>query len=974
MGSLARHVDLVIRARDESKRVVANARNELERFQAAQARTAHYRGLVQSQQHTANAARRLAVELRQVGLAASKDQVDGFRAARREARAATDALNAFRQANTGGAGSFAAFDEIARGATRADAAVEASTSAIQRNTAALRQNATAAGLAGRQAQAWASRSGRGPLGLRPYELQNLGYQLNDVFTQIASGTPVMQVAAQQGGQFFQIFPKAGGALLRFLPIIGLVTVALSPFITALNRVNGEAKTLSEFDRLLMRSGESASYSAQGLANAAHALDQYDRSLADARTAISEFVGDSVAPEYLEAFGRTALDFARVMKVDVAEASKTVSDAFTGNADAILSLDDELNFLTDSERKHILELRKSKKDAEARTYAFDIFARRYGETAEKMRGPWSQILANFGGAWGAFVDTVNFVDFSRVKAEIRSLMGLIQRLTAMLPGARGRTVENAQQNIAAIETRLEQSNARLAGLRGASGPNADRQRRGEEAYNRRLQAELTYLRGRVQVLEAQDNGGLLGAPPLPGDTTLDPPAPANTDDGRDREAEQRAKRQREFLESLAAENAQRRFAIQMIDQEARERQILEAIREKELAAQEVGLQLTDQQRAAIRETVGALYDAEKAHEAVRLVEQARLELAEARGEVESREDFVTRKLREQGMLTGFVDEATGELVSTLVKGGEEYAAILRQLYDINEATRQRQEAEKAVNDLTAIRATMQDRAEFLRDTGRGAEADALVEQIAALDAALLRAIDNALSMWRAIGGPEAEAAILRLTAARDSVTKLGEGAIVSGRQINEMLADGGAAAFDRFAQSIGEGVNAITSLRDAFLQFAADFLRQIAQMISKQAALNFLQGMMGGKQKGGAGGWAAALINGLFRHNGGLVGQGGGYRPVALAAFAGATRYHTGGIAGLKPNEVPAVLTRGEEVLTTNDPRHRANGGGGASMVAKVINVFDPADALERGLASEAGERVFLNFVRNNSSAFKAAIG
>lgn len=64
--------------------------------------------------------------------------------------------------------------------------------------------------------------------------------------------------------------------------------------------------------------------------------------------------------------------------------------------------------------------------------------------------------------------------------------------------------------------------------------------------------------------------------------------------------------------------------------------------------------------------------------------------------------------------------------------------------------------------------------------------------------------------------------------------------------------------------------------------------------------------------------------GLF-HTGGVVGSGAGSsRSVSALAFAGAPRYHTGGIAG---DEVPAILRRGEEVLTANDPRHIKNGGG-----------------------------------------------
>jgi hypothetical protein len=46
--------------------------------------------------------------------------------------------------------------------------------------------------------------------------------------------------------------------------------------------------------------------------------------------------------------------------------------------------------------------------------------------------------------------------------------------------------------------------------------------------------------------------------------------------------------------------------------------------------------------------------------------------------------------------------------------------------------------------------------------------------------------------------------------------------------------------------------------------------------------------------------------------------------VALGAFAGAERFHAGGMLGLRPDEVPFVGLRGEEVLTRSDPRHRWN--------------------------------------------------
>jgi hypothetical protein len=72
--------------------------------------------------------------------------------------------------------------------------------------------------------------------------------------------------------------------------------------------------------------------------------------------------------------------------------------------------------------------------------------------------------------------------------------------------------------------------------------------------------------------------------------------------------------------------------------------------------------------------------------------------------------------------------------------------------------------------------------------------------------------------------------------------------------------------------------------------------------------------------------------GLF-HKGGTVGRGGSSTTVHPGVFAGAPRYHSGGIAGLKPDEVPAILQKGEVVL----PRG-AKGGGGAQNINITVDV------------------------------------
>jgi len=97
-----------------------------------------------------------------------------------------------------------------------------------------------------------------------------------------------------------------------------------------------------------------------------------------------------------------------------------------------------------------------------------------------------------------------------------------------------------------------------------------------------------------------------------------------------------------------------------------------------------------------------------------------------------------------------------------------------------------------------------------------------------------------------------------------------------------------------------------------------------------------------------------------------VGSGAGWRaPVPAAAFAGAARFHAGGFPGLTRDEVPAVLQRGEEVLTRDDPRHAANGGGAAGV--SIVNVVDPA-LVGDYMGTAAGEETVLNIVSRRRDA------
>lgn len=194
-------------------------------------------------------------------------------------------------------------------------------------------------------------------------------------------------------------------------------------------------------------------------------------------------------------------------------------------------------------------------------------------------------------------------------------------------------------------------------------------------------------------------------------------------------------------------------------------------------------------------------------------------------------------------------------------------------------------------------------------------------------------------------------------------------------LQEDIAGGLADSFTALAAGIANAVRGVGSFKDAikgawdtFRNFIADFLVGLGQAILKVIILQQIQKAFGADSILGQA--AGMLIGG--NHSGGIAGQGAKMHRVDPMVFAAAQRYHTGGVVGLGPDEVPIVAKRGEEVLTENDPRHRGNGGMAGQQI-KIVNAIDSASVVQEGLRGDAGTRAILNVVRANKAAFKAAI-
>jgi hypothetical protein len=192
-----------------------------------------------------------------------------------------------------------------------------------------------------------------------------------------------------------------------------------------------------------------------------------------------------------------------------------------------------------------------------------------------------------------------------------------------------------------------------------------------------------------------------------------------------------------------------------------------------------------------------------------------------------------------------------------------------------------------------------------------------------------------------------------------------------RTFEQAAVNAGVTALEGFFMNLVDGSqSASEALRGFVRSFAISMAQIAARALATFAVLQLLEFFFPGAGRAAAGAPAGGTpFTNPARafHSGGIVGAGGILRNVNPLLFAGAPRYHSGGMVGLKPGEVPAILQTGEEVLSRRDPRNAANGGGGSNV--RIINTIDPELAAEY-FNSPAGEKTFVNLISRNSATLR----
>ncbi|WP_083656207.1 phage tail length tape measure family protein [Mongoliimonas terrestris] len=311
--------------------------------------------------------------------------------------------------------------------------------------------------------------------LRPDEIKNLQFQLNDIFTSLGSGSSIQQVLMQQGGQITQALGNQGAAgavkglgtallgminpaTLAIFAIGGLATAATSYFSSSTTDTAALNALLQEHGELIgqikQRYGEAAAglqdYSAASvttmIAQATIQLEAFKGMVADTASDVSDFVFQKsfsqidlgAMQENLNIFNRFR-DASEAFKASIAAGEPNVRRY----ADAIARL--YVDPATTESQKAIL---KTLMDMIQPATEADAKVRAVSDALDLMRGAASNVPGAMSGAAGGIYQVGNAA--SDVVGQVAALTQALANLSRMgLPdlGAEAKALQEYRTAVA-----------------------------------------------------------------------------------------------------------------------------------------------------------------------------------------------------------------------------------------------------------------------------------------------------------------------------------------------------------------------------------------------------------------------------------------------------------------------------------------------------------------------------------------------
>lgn len=899
----------------------------------------------------------------------------------------------------------------------------------------------------------------GLFGLKPNDLANLSFQIQDIFVSLSSGQNPFIVLIQQGSQISQIFPGLISTIARFAVVWAPVLAVVGAVGAAIFELATDAQRLKQVSDDLAASPLGEGLDAARIAEAQEKLEGIASEAESAREAMLLLIEEGFDTDAIEKYAEAAGQLAERLGIDVVEATQLLVDVQQGGIEAVLDLTERTNDLTDADLDHAEALFEAGRAGEARQFVLDRVAERNQQIADATRSQWTPAVNNLKSAFQSFADFLGSVfgpTLDAISARVDAAIVGFTFLTGLLAG---KGIEGARADAFSVIERQRGLTPRPA--RGASDQrirdrrfaadldeeidqtreltSAERLARAEREARNRAQKE-----GVSQALEERAVTQAIAAE----QRKINQEAARGAKSAgaalrRADAARKRAERER-LAEERKRDQAQRQldgqlrqlnraaFAGESATLEERLTSIsekYETIADSIAKVRSLGLTTTSDgvDLAAVERQVAATQQRLKDEETIKFFEERAATLAKQReDEIAAVLDAQKRNALNTTEATQKTAEIVGRLSPQITDAANEALKVARALAGTNPspemvswiASLERivsgEAADRSVADVA--QAGFDQQQQRLDDLIR--ERDELVRSYETLrNLGLLTATEarelttqayaqQALAIQPVLDQLREQAAILNSTI--DPLTQLpvlsdaaygawlnNIDAVIAGlAQIDPRLQQVNAAAsqaiqggvsqfFNTLAQSIVNVIGGTESFGDALgnlgrtaLSVFASILDAIAQVLVQMVALQFAQSVLGVGGGGGGGG----LLSFLF-HDGGKVGGRGASRQVRTGdsplAWIGAPKFHNGGGLGLRSDEYRAVLQRGEEVLTDDDPRHidnlgKGGSGGDGSPNLKQVLLLDP-EAVPNAMQTRSGQKSILTVIRQNKETIKQVL-
>jgi phage-related minor tail protein len=261
-------------------------------------------------------------------------------------------------------------------------------------------------------------------------------QFTDIVTSLQGGQRPLSVLLQQGGQLKDMFggiAPAARALTSYVAgLVNPLTLAAGAAVALALAYSQGASEAEQFNRTFIQTGALAGKTSADLQQMARRIADVVGTQGDAAAVLDLFARSTkVGAENMEQFAQAAIRWEHVTGTAAADTVKAFIDLGKDPVDAVLKLNEGMNFLTASTYEQIRSLERQGETAQAAALAQKAYADALNDRAPKLEqnlgaleSAWVRVKNVAKGAWDAMLDIGRPAS---LEDRISSQAGVVQNL-------------------------------------------------------------------------------------------------------------------------------------------------------------------------------------------------------------------------------------------------------------------------------------------------------------------------------------------------------------------------------------------------------------------------------------------------------------------------------------------------------------------------------------------------------------------